>query len=209
MPGKAERDYASFKVAARHCVSLTKVASSPKFLSIKSSLSLLNQRLFFPVSPKVRAKRCEQNASLRFTKETANKKSLKPKKGAEEVGEDEQRGCGPALLSSLLFTVTSTLIISTMICKVFTPVGVCLFLHGLPAEQISRQQRVDWGGASHYSPLLSTRGSPQAGILLHATPQQLPACFCSARSQAAATAAAVAAVVVVPVGRVSDGMGGS
>lgn len=83
------------------------------------------------------------------------------------------------------------------------PVGVS-FLHGLPAEQVSRQQRVDRGRAPHDAPLLTARGSPQAGVLRHASPQQLSTRLCSARSQAAATVAAVAAaapaVVVVPVG---------
>lgn len=80
-------------------------------------------------------------------------------------------------------------------------------LHGLPAQQVPRQQCIDWGGAPHDPSLLSTRGSPQAGILLNTTPQQLSACFCSACSQAAAaTVAAGAVVVVVPVGRVPDGV---
>lgn len=48
--------------------------------------------------------------------------SLKTK-GVEEV-KDEQRRCGLVLLPSLLFTFTPTLIISTLICKVFAPVGV-------------------------------------------------------------------------------------
>lgn len=81
-------------------------------------------------------------------------------------------------------------------------------LHGLPAQQVPRQQRIDWGGTPHDPSLLSARGSPQAGILLHTTPQQLSARLCSTCSQAAATAAA-AVVVVVPVGGVTDGMGGS
>lgn len=45
-------------------------------------------------------------------------------KGAEEVDKGEQRRCSLVLLSSLLFTFTPTLIISTLICKVFAPVGV-------------------------------------------------------------------------------------
>lgn len=146
---------------------------------------------------------------MRFTKELQLKcrlKKKKKKKGAEEVGEGEQRGCSLVLLLSLLFTVTPTLIISTMICKVFAPVGVCQagafsVLHGLPTQQVARQQRIDLGGTPHDPSLLSTWGSPQAGILLHSTPQQLSARLCSACSQATATAAAAAAVVVVvPVG---------
>lgn len=105
------------------------------------------------------------------------------------------------------FTVTPKLIISTIICKVFcscscsSNVGTSV-LHGLSAQQVPRQQRVDWGGTAHDPSLLRTGGSPQAGVLLHATPQQLPARLRSACSQAAATAAAAAAavVVVVPVG---------
>lgn len=123
MIGLKRRRRISLKMAARHCVSLTKVsheASSQKFISVKSSLSLLKERLL-PVSPKVGAEHCDQHLILRFTKQ------LKLKKRVEEVGEGEQRGCSLVLLLSLLFIVTPTLIISTMICKVFAPVGVCQF----------------------------------------------------------------------------------
>ena len=79
-------------------------------------------------------------------------------------------------------------------------------LHGLSAQQVPRQQRIDWGGTPHDPAFLRIGGSPQAGILLHAAPQQLSACLCSA---ATAAVAAAAVVVVVPVGRVADWMGGS
>lgn len=79
-------------------------------------------------------------------------------------------------------------------------------LHGLSAQQVPRQQRIDWGGTTHDPAFLRIWGSPQAGILLHAAPQQLSACLCSA---ATAAVAAAAVVVVVPVGRVADWMGGS
>lgn len=93
-------------------------------------------------------------------------------------------------------------------CRCLSSLGSSI-LHGLATEQVTRQQCIDWGGTAHDPALLCTRRSPQAGILLHATPQQLSTCFCSACCQAAATAAAVAVVVVVPVGRVTDWMGGS
>ena len=84
-------------------------------------------------------------------------------------------------------------------------VFVSSVLHGLSTQQVPRQQCIDLGGTPHDASLLSTRGSPQAGVLLHTAPQQLSARLCSA-SQATAAAAVV---VVVPVGRVADGVGGS
>lgn len=51
--------------------------------------------------------------------------SLKTK-GVEEADKGKQRRCSLVLLPSLLFTFTPTLIISTLICKVFAPVGVYL-----------------------------------------------------------------------------------
>lgn len=46
-------------------------------------------------------------------------------------------------------------------------------LHGLPAQQISRQQGVDGGGAPDHAGVLSARRPPQAGVLRHAAPQQV------------------------------------
>lgn len=102
-----------------------------------------------------------------------------------------------ALSSLLSVLLLHTLIISTLICKVVALV-VQPALHGLPTQQVPRQQRVDWGGTPHHSSVLPTRGSPQAGVLLHAAPKQLSAGLCAGCSQAAATAAA--AIIVVPVG---------
>lgn len=48
-------------------------------------------------------------------------------------------------------------------------------LHGLPAQQISRQQGVDGSGAPDHAGIFSTRRSPQAGVLRHPTPKQITA----------------------------------
>ena len=83
MIGLKRRRRISLKMAARHCVSLTKVsheASSQKFNSVKSSLSLLKERLL-PVSPKVRAEHCDQHLILRFTRQLKKKKKKKRSRG--------------------------------------------------------------------------------------------------------------------------------
>lgn len=46
-------------------------------------------------------------------------------------------------------------------------------LHGLPTQQISRQQGVNGGRAPNHSGVFPTRGSPQAGVLGHSTPKQV------------------------------------
>lgn len=117
------------------------------------------------------------------------------------MSSEDEAPSSPRLLSSYS---THTDYLHTDL-KVFAPFAVCL--HGLSAQQVSRQQRIDWGGTPHHPSLLSARGSPQVRILLHSAPKQLPARFGSAGSQASAPAAA-GAVVVVPVWRVTDGMGG-
>lgn len=47
--------------------------------------------------------------------------------------------------------------------------------HGLSAQQVSRKQRIDWGGAADNSAILSTGRTPQAGVLRYTPPQQLVA----------------------------------
>lgn len=69
--------------------------------------------------------------------------------------------------------------------KVFAPVAdgfasALSVLHGLSAQQVPRQQCIDWSGTPHDPSLLSAGGSPQARILLHATPKQLSASLSSA-----------------------------
>lgn len=75
-------------------------------------------------------------------------------------------------------------------------------LHRLSAQQVPGQQSVDWSGAAHHARLLSTRRPPQAGVLRHAPPQQLPSALGS-------SASCCAAVVVVPVRGVADGVSDS
>lgn len=48
-----------------------------------------------------------------------------------------------------------------------------ILLHGLPTQQVSRQQGVDGSGAPDPPVVLSARGSPQAGVLGHVAPQQV------------------------------------
>lgn len=95
MIGLKRRRRISLKMAARHCVSLTKVsheASSQKFISVKSSLSLLKERLL-PVSPKVRAEHCDQHLILRFTKQLKLKKEQRrlARVSSEDVASSSSR----------------------------------------------------------------------------------------------------------------------
>lgn len=48
-----------------------------------------------------------------------------------------------------------------------------IILHGLPTQQISRQQGVNRGGAPNHACILSTGRTPQAGVLRHTAPQQV------------------------------------
>lgn len=48
-----------------------------------------------------------------------------------------------------------------------------IILHGLPTQQISRQQGVNGGGAPDHAGVFSARRSPQAGVLGHPSPQQV------------------------------------
>lgn len=48
-----------------------------------------------------------------------------------------------------------------------------IILHGLPTQQISRQQGVNRGGAPNHACVLSTGRTPQAGVLRHTAPQQV------------------------------------
>lgn len=49
--------------------------------------------------------------------------------------------------------------------------------HGLSAQQVSRKQRIDWGGAADHSTVLTAGRPPQAGVLRYTPPQQLVACL--------------------------------
>ena len=64
-----------------------------------------------------------------------------------------------------------------------------ILLHGLPTQQVSRQQGVDGSGAPDRPVVLSARGSPQAGVLGHVAPQQVAS---AGLASAAATAAPLA-----------------
>lgn len=66
--------------------------------------------------------------------------------------------------------------------------------HGLSAQQVSRKQRVDWGGAADHPAVLSVGWPPQARVLLHAPPQQLVA-----RLPAGSRAARSSQATAVPV----------
>lgn len=92
-----------------------------------------------------------------------------------------------------------------MICLVFAHESFrggfasskCLALsHGLSAQQVSRKQRVDWGGAADNPTVLGAGRPPEAGVMLYAPPQQLivrlAAGPCAARSSAQAAAGPVA-----------------
>lgn len=67
--------------------------------------------------------------------------------------------------------------------------------HGLSAQQVSRKQRIDWGGAAHHSAVLGAGRPPQAGVLRYTPPQQLvarlPAGPRPARSSSSSQTAAV------------------
>lgn len=61
-------------------------------------------------------------------------------------------------------------------------------LHGLPTEQITRQQGVDGGGAPDHAGIIPARRSPQARVLGHPAPQKVA----SAGLASTATAAPLA-----------------
>lgn len=61
-------------------------------------------------------------------------------------------------------------------------------LHGLPTEQITRQQGVDGGGAPDNAGIIPAWRSPQARVLGHPTPQKVA----SAGLASTATAAPLA-----------------
>lgn len=76
----------------------------------------------------------------------------------------------------------------------------CLALsHGLSAQQVSRKQRVDWGGAADHPAVLGVGRPPQARVLRH-PPQQLVA-----RLAAGSRAARSSQAAAVPV---ADGVRG-
>lgn len=58
-------------------------------------------------------------------------------------------------------------------------------LHGLPTQQVSRKQGVNRCGAPYHSSVISTRRSPQAGVLGNTAPQQVAAVSLSSTSAAA------------------------
>ena len=174
-------------------------------MSVKSSLSLSNEKTSCVSKSKSWTLWPKSLAEIHIR--TATEMSFKTKKEKRRLTRVSSEDVAPSssCLSFSCYTHTDYLHIDLKeFCSCW-----CLFrpgpsvLHGLSTQQVPRQQRVDWCGTPHDPSLLSTRGSPQVRILLHATPKQLPACLCSA-SQATA-----AVVVVVPVGRVTDGMRGS
>jgi len=59
-----------------------RTASSHKFISVRSDLSLWNERLL-PVSPKVKGEHCDRHLSRRFTKELQLKSLEKQNKKKE------------------------------------------------------------------------------------------------------------------------------
>lgn len=73
------------------------------------------------------------------------------------------------------------MIIATLICLGFDPLGlltllvydVRYILHALSAQQVSREQSVNWDGAADYPGVVSIWGSPQTGVLWHTAPQQV------------------------------------
>lgn len=67
-----------------------------------------------------------------------------------------------------------------------------IILHGLPTQQVSRQQGVNGRGAPDHAGVLSARRSPQAGVLGHAAPQQVASTGLASATAAAATAAPLA-----------------
>lgn len=101
-----------------------------------------------------------------------------------------------------------------MICLVFAREGSCFaavrgferlaLSHGLSAQQVSRKQRIDWGGAAHHSAVLGTGRPPQAGVLLYTPPQQLVARL-AAGPRPARSSSASSETAAVPV---ADGVRG-
>lgn len=73
------------------------------------------------------------------------------------------------LLGFALLSVYMYICICVVLCSIpvsysippFSSMELCdVVLHGLPAQQVPRQQRVDWSRTPHDPPLLSTGRSP-------------------------------------------------